>query len=152
VISALRLLRHPPLIGERGVALGESLDQLEKEATKQWKDERVVNQFALIMAKKQLEQENDREVSDEAIKETANLICHVEKKNLKPYFVSYPCISRVKELMSSVVIRRDHRSLTPEGAKVLNLIPYFESILRLPPSQIELDALAQIASNKPAAV
>jgi hypothetical protein len=103
------------------------------------------------MARKQLEQEK-REVTEQAIQETANIIVSVEKRNLKPFFVSYPCISRIKELMCSLVIRRDHRSLTPEGAKVLKLFPFFESILNLPPSQLETNALAQITSRKPGAV
>ncbi|KAG8736462.1 hypothetical protein FRC10_009304 [Ceratobasidium sp. 414] len=151
VISALRLLRHPSLIGPQGVASGAKLEQSEKEAGQKWKDPETVKQFSRLIAKKQLKAEGQDD-SEKSIAESAEIIVNVQKKNLRSFFVSYPCISYLKGLLGSAIIRRGLRDLDPDGQPVLKLEPYVESIVYLVLNDVELEAIKQVASKKPCSV
>ncbi|KAG8701566.1 hypothetical protein FRC08_004020 [Ceratobasidium sp. 394] len=151
VLSALRLIRHPSVIGEQGIALGERLDQLEKDAGVMWKDPLIVRQFAQVMAKRQLQVEG-RDVSESSIAEIVEITLNVQKKNLRSFFVSYPCISHLKVLLGSSIIRRGLRDLDPEGQPVLKLDPYVESVVYVVLNDVERKAIDAIASKKPTSV
>jgi hypothetical protein len=148
----MRLLRHKPLIGDQGVSQGETLEKLDKDAQQRWKDPANVQKFVELMARKRLEKEGSKEISEQLIQETAHMILSTEKKHLRSFFVSYPAIAYVKALLNSIIIRRDQRSLDPAGAKVLNLVQYVESIVYLHLMHAEREALASITNRTPAAV
>ncbi|KAG8702956.1 hypothetical protein FRC08_003148 [Ceratobasidium sp. 394] len=151
VISALRLLRHPSLTGSQGAALGAKLEQAEKDAGKKWKDPNTVKQFSRLIARKRLEVEG-REISEKSVEDSAEIILNVQKKNLRSFFVSYPCISHLKGLLGSAIIRRGLRDLDPDGQPVLRLDPYVESIVYLVLSDVEQEAIRQVALKKPSSV
>ncbi|KAG8733051.1 hypothetical protein FRC10_000463, partial [Ceratobasidium sp. 414] len=151
VISALRLLRHPSMVGPQGVALGDKLEQLEKDAGQKWKNSETVNEFSRIIAKKRLQVEG-QDISEESIAKSAEVILNVQKKNLRSFFVSYPCITYLKELLGSAIIRRGLRDLDPDGHPVLKLAPYVESIVYLALTDVELEAIKAIAAKKPSSV
>ncbi|KAG8708809.1 hypothetical protein FRC08_018701 [Ceratobasidium sp. 394] len=151
VISALKLLRHPSLIDQRGVVLGDKLEELEKEAGQRWKDTETVEEFSKVIAKKRLQVEQ-QVVSEESIAESAEVILNVQKKNLRSFFTSYPCISYLKQLLGSVIIRRGIQDLDPDGRPVLKLEPYIESIVYLILTPTESEAIKEISAKKPSSV
>ncbi|KAG9087078.1 hypothetical protein FRC06_002749 [Ceratobasidium sp. 370] len=152
IILSLRLLRDPKMIGDAGLAQGQILDQMERAASKLWTQGDSMEEFATILATKRAEAQGNSPLSPEGLAQAVEQILNMEKKNLCAFFVSYRCLSHIKKHLGSQIIHRDFRSLDQHGRKVLNLLPYVESLVHVQLEDIEQKAIGSIANRRPNAV
>ncbi|KAG8721160.1 hypothetical protein FRC09_008339 [Ceratobasidium sp. 395] len=152
VVSSMKLLRHPAMVGDAGFIQDNILTQMESDASKSWTQGDIMTTFATTLAKKRLDAQQLSIHDPVNLAAAVNQILTLEKKNLRAFFMAYKCLSHIKTLLGSNIIRRDLRSLNQHGQKILTLQPHIESMVSVYLTEQELEAVAEISNRRPNAV
>jgi hypothetical protein len=135
-----RILRHVTMIGDAGYELGMDMLKSEQTRRRQYKREEEASEDGPSQSNSIRTQEASNPQDDFLAKRLAT----VNASRHRTFFIHCEAIDMAKKELMPIVIRRTGKSKDPAGQNILNLEPFYESIVWSAQREHEMQAVQKL--------